>query len=117
MSLLEQRSQVLLLALASCTYAYIYIYPFRSQNLAANYPIWYADKQDVRQRLNLRWGVIPFRMDFARDPEQNIQRTFQLLKRREMVSAQDLVIVVSDLKPLDGSIVRSIQVRRVPNGN
>ena len=56
-------------------------------------------------------------MDFALDPEENIQRTFQLLKRREMVSSQDLVIVVSDLKPRDGSIVRSIQVRRVPSDN
>lgn len=70
----------------------------------------------MRQRLNLRWGVIPFRMNFAQDPEENIQKTFQLLKRREMVNPTDLVIVVSDLKPMDGSIVRSIQVRRVPNG-
>ena len=74
-----------------------------------------ADKQEVRQRLNLRWGVIPFRMDFSDNPEQNIQKTFSLLKRREMVGDGDLVIVVSDLKPDDGSVVRSIQVRRVPN--
>lgn len=24
-----------------------------------------ADRQDVRQRLNLRWGVMPFRLDFS----------------------------------------------------
>ena len=75
---------------------------------------WFADSQDVRQRLNLRWGVIPFRMDFDVDPERNIRKTFQLLKRRQMVNASDLVIVISDLKPDDGSVVRSIQIRHVP---
>ena len=48
-------------------------------------PLAVADSQHVRQRLNLRWGVIPFRMDFASDPETNIRKTFQLLKRRQMV--------------------------------
>lgn len=75
-----------------------------------------ADQQDVRQRLNLRWGVIPFRMAFSQDPEENIRKTFQLLKRRDMVQPNDLVIVVSDLKPDEGGVVRSIQVRNVPNG-
>lgn len=76
----------------------------------------FTDSQDVRQRLNLRWGVIPFRMDFDVDPERNIRKTFQLLKRRQMVNANDLVIVISDLKPEDGSVVRSIQIRHVPDG-
>jgi hypothetical protein len=25
----------------------------------------WTDKQDVRQRLNLRWGVMPFRLEFS----------------------------------------------------
>lgn len=36
--------------------------------------------------MNLRWGVMPFRLDFAHEPEQNIQRTFQLLQRRSLVA-------------------------------
>ena len=36
-----------------------------------------ADQQDVRQRMNLRWGVMPFRLDFAENPEENIERTFK----------------------------------------
>ncbi len=36
-----------------------------------------ADKQEVRQRMNLRWGVMPFRLDFEADPEKNIDRTFR----------------------------------------
>ena len=75
-----------------------------------------ADQQDVRQRLNLRWGVIPFRMDFDPNPEANIYKTFSLLKTRTMINPGDLVIVLSDLKPEDGQIIRSIQLRRVPNG-
>ncbi len=27
--------------------------------------------------MNLRWGVMPFRLDFESDPEQNIDRTFR----------------------------------------
>ena len=37
----------------------------------------HADQQDVRQRMNLRWGVMPFRLDFAENPEENIERTFK----------------------------------------
>ena len=37
---------------------------------------------DVRQKLNLYWGLIPFRIDFSDDMEDNLQRTFALLKVR-----------------------------------
>lgn len=37
----------------------------------------FTDTQEVRQRMNLRWGVIPFRMDFSGNPEENVQRTFR----------------------------------------
>lgn len=73
-----------------------------------------ADQQDVRQRLNLRWGVMPFLMEFDPNPEANTYKTFNLLKTRQMISPGDLVIVVSDLKPDDGTVVRGIQLRRVP---
>ena len=73
-----------------------------------------ADKQEVRQRLNMRWGVMPFRLDFDDDPEKNIERTFRLLKRRNLVHSGDLVVVVSDLRPHGASVVRSAQIRHVP---
>ena len=56
-------------------------------------------------------------MEFDPNPEQNVYKTFNLLKRRTMISPGDLVIVLSDLKPEDGTIIRSIQIRRVPNGS
>ena len=89
----------------------------------------FTDSQDVRRRLNLRWGVMPFRLDFSADPEENVTRTFALLKRRDMVARGDLVVVVSDIRTLDQAseaarasgrpddgtgVVRSVQVRRVP---
>ncbi|KAL3148513.1 hypothetical protein ABBQ38_013952 [Trebouxia sp. C0009 RCD-2024] len=37
----------------------------------------FTDQQDVRQRMNLRWGVMPFRLDFAANPEENIEITFK----------------------------------------
>ena len=66
---------------------------------------------------------------FTDSQEENVTRTFALLKRREMVSRGDLVVVVSDIRTLDQAseaarasgrpddgtgVVRSVQVRRVP---
>ncbi|KAL8048043.1 hypothetical protein ABFX02_07G037900 [Erythranthe guttata] len=61
----------------------------------------------VRRRLNLKWGLIPFRLSFSDDMESNLNKTFSLLKARGMVKSGDLVIAVSDM-------LQSIQVMNVP---
>ncbi|CAA7388081.1 unnamed protein product [Spirodela intermedia] len=61
----------------------------------------------VRRRLNLQWGLIPFRLSFSEDMESNLNRTFSLLKARGMIQPGDLVIAVSDM-------LQSIQVITVP---
>eukprot|EP00262_Sarcandra_glabra_P013292 TRINITY_DN3649_c0_g1_i1.p1 TRINITY_DN3649_c0_g1~~TRINITY_DN3649_c0_g1_i1.p1 ORF type:complete len:579 (-),score=93.94 TRINITY_DN3649_c0_g1_i1:147-1883(-) len=61
----------------------------------------------VRRRLNLQWGLIPFRLSFSDDMESNLNRTFSLLKARGMIRSGDLVIAVSDM-------LQSIQVMNVP---
>lgn len=61
----------------------------------------------VRRRLNLQWGLIPFRLDFSDDMETNVNKTFSLLKARGMIKSGDLVIAVSDM-------LQSIQVMNVP---
>lgn len=61
----------------------------------------------LRRRLNLQWGLIPFRLNFSEDMESNLYRTFALLKTRGMVKSGDLVIAVSDF-------LQSIQVINVP---
>ncbi|CAE5968268.1 unnamed protein product [Arabidopsis arenosa] len=61
----------------------------------------------VRRRLNLQWGLIPFRLSFSDDMESNLNKTFSLLKSRGMIKSGDLVIAVSDM-------LQSIQVMNVP---
>jgi hypothetical protein len=80
----------------------------------------FTPDQSVRRRLNLHWGVMPFRMDFSDDPEENVNRTFKLMLSRGLVKTGDLVVVLSDLGSSrrgevlqkEGS-VRSIQIRKV----
>ncbi|CAM8988388.1 unnamed protein product [Rhodiola kirilowii] len=61
----------------------------------------------VRRRLNLQWGLIPFRLSFTDDMENNLNKTFSLLKARGMIKSGDLIIAVSDM-------LQSIQVMNVP---
>ncbi|KAK2986074.1 hypothetical protein RJ640_011515 [Escallonia rubra] len=44
----------------------------------------------VRRRLNLQWGLIPFRLSFSDDMESNLNKTFSLLKARGMIKSGDL---------------------------
>lgn len=39
----------------------------------------------------MRWGVMPFRLDFEADPEANVSRTF----RCALPVAQDVLLVLS----------------------
>ncbi|GLU07620.1 hypothetical protein SLE2022_245720 [Rubroshorea leprosula] len=61
----------------------------------------------IRRRLNLQWGLIPFRLNFTDNMESNLNRTFSLLKARGMIKSGDLIIVVSD-------VLQSVQAISVP---
>ncbi|KAH0943173.1 hypothetical protein HID58_002810 [Brassica napus] len=67
----------------------------------------FTNTTSVRRRLNLQWGLIPFRLSFSEDMESNLNKTFSLLKSRGMIKSGDLVIAVSDM-------LQSIQVMNVP---
>ncbi|WOK99421.1 hypothetical protein Cni_G08133 [Canna indica] len=67
----------------------------------------FTSSTSVRRRLNLQWGLIPFRLGFSGDMESNLNRTFFLLKARGMIQSGDLVIALSDT-------LQSIQVMNVP---
>ncbi|KAG6533543.1 pyruvate kinase isozyme A, chloroplastic-like [Zingiber officinale] len=67
----------------------------------------FTSSTSVRRRLNLQWGLIPFRLSFSGDMESNLNRTFALLKARGMIQSGDLVIALSDQ-------LQSIQVMNVP---
>lgn len=45
--------------------------------------------------------------------QENVRRTFNLMSQRGFVRAGDLVVVVTDLRPPEGDIIRSLQVRHV----
>ncbi|XP_022138517.1 pyruvate kinase isozyme A, chloroplastic [Momordica charantia] len=67
----------------------------------------FTSTTSVRRRLNLQWGLIPFRLSFSEDMENNLNKTFLLLKARNLIKSGDLVIAVSDM-------LQSIQVMNVP---
>lgn len=67
----------------------------------------FTTSTSLRRRLNLQWGLIPFRLSFSDDMESNLNKTFSLLKARGMIKSGDLVIAVSDM-------LQSIQVMNVP---
>lgn len=58
-----------------------------------------TDREDVRRRLSLRWGVLPFYTTLTQDFEGNVQRTLVQLKDRGFVHQGDLVVILTDLKP------------------
>jgi pyruvate kinase len=72
-----------------------------------------ADDNYVRRKANMRWGVHPFRFDFTDDVDVNVRVAFTFLKARGLASDGDKIVLVSDLKPSPGEIVRSIQVRTI----
>ncbi|BBN08758.1 pyruvate kinase [Marchantia polymorpha subsp. ruderalis] len=75
----------------------------------------FTDSKNVRRRLNLSWGLIPFRVDFSDDMENNLRRTFALLKARGMMKSGDLVVAVSDITSSNlNENLQSIQVRKIP---
>ncbi|KAI0498468.1 hypothetical protein KFK09_019354 [Dendrobium nobile] len=67
----------------------------------------FTTSTSLRRRLNLQWGLIPFRLSFSDDMETNLNKTFSLLKQRGMIQSGDLVIALSDM-------LQSIQVINVP---
>ncbi|KAF8783674.1 hypothetical protein HU200_000398 [Digitaria exilis] len=54
-------------------------------NSAAKMVFAFTTSTSVRRRLNLQWGLIPFRLSFSDDMESNLNRTFSLLKARGMI--------------------------------
>ncbi|WOL19640.1 pyruvate kinase isozyme A, chloroplastic-like [Canna indica] len=67
----------------------------------------FTSSTSIRRRLNLQWGLIPFRLSLSDDMESNLNRTFSLLKARGMIQSGDLIIALSDT-------LQSIQVMNVP---
>ncbi|CAI9765070.1 unnamed protein product [Fraxinus pennsylvanica] len=57
----------------------------------------FTNMMSIHRRLNMQWGLIPFRLSYSDDMESNLNKTFSLLKARGMIKSGDVVIAVSDI--------------------
>lgn len=74
----------------------------------------FTNKSSTRKSLNLLWGVIPYGVELSEDMEDNIEKTFDLIKLRGLVKAGDVVLVVSDIASSHAaSVFQSIKVRTI----
>lgn len=67
----------------------------------------FTTSRSLRRQLNLQWGLIPFRLNFSDDMENNLNKTFSLMKLRGMINSGDVIITVCDVQ-------KSIKVTEVP---
>ena len=80
---------------------------------AARCPIYaFTDEPQVFRHMLLVWGLEPFLMDFAADPEDTVRQAFAYLMRRGWVNPGDWMVVVTNV--LAGArTVDTIQMRPV----
>lgn len=70
----------------------------------------FTNMSTTRRKLWINRGVVPFRMDFSKDPAKTITRALERLREREVVEAGQPIVVVSDVATSTGDLVTSIQV-------
>jgi pyruvate kinase len=71
----------------------------------------FTNDSRTRRQLALNRNVWAHRSNFSSDPEKTLALAFQILLEREGFSADDKVVVISDI--LEGAGVEAIQVREV----
>ncbi len=70
----------------------------------------FTNMSSTRRKLWLIRSVVPFLMDFSRDPEKTIRNAFEKLRNRNRVFPGDPIVIVSDVAAGDQRVT-SIQVR------
>jgi pyruvate kinase len=70
----------------------------------------FTNMSSTRRKLWLVRSVVPFLMEFSKDPETTIRRAFQKLKERSRVLPGDPIVVLSDIEA-GGEKVTSVQIR------
>lgn len=69
----------------------------------------FAQDTHCMRRLTINWGVRSFKIGFKENFEETIVECIEILKERKLVSKDDLVVVVSDVKPRDNVDVMEIR--------
>ncbi|MCE9500217.1 MAG: pyruvate kinase [Leptospira sp.] len=83
-------------------------------NFHPYYPVIHAftNMTSIRRKLWMNRGVLPYRVDFSSDPEKTIVNAIETLKKSDMVSIGDQVVILSDI--IAGTErVDTIQIRDV----
>lgn len=70
----------------------------------------FTNMSSTRRKLWLVRSVVPFLMEFSRDPEKTIRKAFDKLKERNRVFPGDPIVVLSDIEAGDEK-VSTIQIR------
>ncbi|MFN3603439.1 MAG: pyruvate kinase [Leptonema sp. (in: bacteria)] len=70
----------------------------------------FTNMSSTRRKLWLIRSVVPFLMEFSKDPEKTIRKAFEKLKERNRVLPGDPIVVLSDVEAGDERVT-SIQVR------
>ena len=72
----------------------------------------FTNSEQVRNQLNLLWGVAPFVIEFSDDPEATILRAQKLLRERGMLNKGDQIVIISDILARD-KLINAVQMRLV----
>ncbi len=72
----------------------------------------FTNMSSVRRKLLLNRGVLPYRLDFSSDPEKTISLAIETLRKNQMLSSGDKVVVLSDIIAGEER-VDTIQIREV----
>ncbi len=71
----------------------------------------FTNMSSTRRKLWLLRSVVPFVVDFSRDPERTVQTALERLRKHNRVLPGDPIVVVSDVAAAADEMVTSIQVR------
>ncbi len=72
----------------------------------------FTDAPRLHRKLQMRWSLDPFLMDFSEDPEITVMQAIERLKEAGRVSPGDCLVAVTNALALD-KMVESIQLREV----
>ncbi len=72
----------------------------------------FTDNPRLLNQLTLLWGVTPFLVSFAENPEANIQQAVQVLKERSLVQAGGQVVAVTEVE-VGGKLIDTILMEQV----
>jgi len=72
----------------------------------------FTDNPRLQRKLQMRWGLDPFLMDFSEDPEITLTQAIERLKQTGRVSPGDCLVAVTNALARD-KVVESIQLREV----